>query len=71
MITRVDTKELNGVKTHTIMFDADVDQESDEPLDTINECIRDLFSIGIREYDIVSIDWRDPRTVEVSITTEP
>ena len=71
MIDHIETDTTTGQKVYTIHFSTDIDQEADEPLDTINECLHDLFSIGIREYDEINIDWRDPRTVEVSITNKP
>jgi len=67
MIDNITTTEINGVKKFRLHFNTPVNQEQDEPLDTVNEFIIDLFSFGLREYEEVVIDWRDDQEVEVTI----
>ena len=65
LIKEIRTKELNGIKTFEIVF-SNV-KLNEECRDYVNESITDLFSLGIREYEKVEIDWRDPTTVEVRV----
>lgn len=63
MIERIDQVG----ETFRIRFREDIDQENDEPLDTINEYLYDLFGYGLREYEELNIDWRDSKEVWVTV----
>ena len=41
----------------------DVNQEEDEPLNTINRKFLELFDSMGYDTDTIQIDWRDPQTV--------
>ena len=66
MITNITTTELNGIKKFRVSFDRDIDLQKDEPKDSLNDCLIDLFSFDIRDYEEVDVQWIDAHTIEVS-----
>ena len=66
-IYNIYTKDIGGKSQFVLRFDEDVNQDNDEPLDTINDMLIEFFSLGLREFEEVTIDWCSEREVWITV----